>query len=138
MTFTILIADDDELMRGMLREYLSHDPTLKVVAETANGSEAVALAKQHHPDIVLMDLSLEGIDGLQATKLIKKHCPNTEIIILTSYEFADLRERARESPQLVQSSAFLGKHQISTQLLPVINSLTAGRKQKEQRRNNQG
>jgi CheY-like chemotaxis protein len=74
-----------------------------------------------------MDLSLEGMDGLRATKEIKKSCPATEVIILTGYGFEDLKERARESPQLLQSSAFLGKHQISTDLLPVMKALAKGR-----------
>lgn len=133
MPTRILIADDDRGIRGLIREYLAPDPTLEIVAETANGSEAVSLAEQHRPDIVLMDLALQGIDGLKATRLIKKSCPKTDVIILTHYSFEDLKDRARESPQLVQSSAFLSKQQMSTQLLPVIKSLIESRSRQDER-----
>jgi NarL family two-component system response regulator LiaR len=126
----ILIAEDEQAIRALLREYLASDSTFEIVAETPDGSEAVRLAEQHRPDIVLMDLSLEGMDGLRATKEIKKSCPATEVIILTGYGFEDLKERARESPQLLQSSAFLGKHQIPTDLLPVMRALAKGRSKK--------
>jgi len=127
-----LIVEDDEQTRDLIREYLARDSTLEVVAETADGGEAVALAQQHRPDIVLMDLSLKGPDGLKATKRIKSSCPETEVVILTSYDFEDLKERARESPQWVQSSAFLGKHEMSTRLLSVINSLREERGRREE------
>ena len=123
MPIRILIVEDDGQVRTLIRELLAQESTLEIVAETGDGSEAVTLAKQHRPDIVLMDLSLKGIDGLKATRLIKKSLPSTAVVILTGYGFEDLKERARESPQLVQSSAFLGKDEISTRLLAVINSL---------------
>jgi len=86
----------------------------------------VVLAEKHNPDIVLMDLSIEGIDGLKATMLIKKSCPTTDVVILTGYAFDDLQQRARESSQWVQSSAFLKKNEISKRLLAVIRSLREG------------
>ncbi|MEE9204942.1 MAG: hypothetical protein V3U08_07975 [Nitrospirales bacterium] len=70
---------------------------------------------------------LKGMDGLKATKLIKKSCPTTEVIILTNNPLDDWKERARESPQMVQSSAFLSKQEIGKSLLPIINSLMAGK-----------
>lgn len=123
MPIRILIVDDDKPTRDLIRDYLARDSNLLVVAEATDGKEGVALAEQYRPDLVLMDLALKGMSGLKATKLIKKSCPDTEVVILTGYEFEDLKDRARESPEMVQSSAFLSKRQIRTQLLPVINSL---------------
>lgn len=127
MPIRILIVEDDDATRELIREYIAKDRNLAVVAETVDGAEAVTLAEQHRPDIVLMDLVLRGMDGLKATKRIKKSCPSTEVIILTNWGFQDLKERARESPQMVQSSAFLEKREIPTRLLVVINSLMKGR-----------
>lgn len=120
MPIRLLIVEDHKPTRELIRGYLAQDSRLKVVAETADGREAVTLAEQHRPDIVLMDLVLKGMDGLKATKLIKKSCPATEVIILTNYGFHDLRERA-------QSSAFLIKQEIPTKLLKVINLLMKGK-----------
>ena len=79
----ILIADDHSLFRDGLRSLLTangHD----VVAEAKNGREAVQLARQHHPDIVLMDLSMPELDGLAATRLLTAETPNVKVIVLTA------------------------------------------------------
>lgn len=73
-----------------------------------------------------MDLSLPGLNGLQATRLIRKECPSTAVIILSNYELDDLRDRVRESPDTLQSSAFLNKREISSRLCVVIRSLSKG------------
>lgn len=118
----ILIVEDDALMRGLLRDHLARSSELEIVAETDSGNEAVTLAEQLRPDIVLMDLSIKGMDGLKATQRIKKSCPDTHVIILTNYALEDLKERAREG-SWVQASAFLAKDEIAKRLLPVISSL---------------
>jgi len=128
MPVKILVVEDDEPTRDLIRECLARDPTLVVVAETADGSEAAALARRHLPDVVLMDLSLPGMNGLKATRQIKKLCPNTEVIILTNYSFADLKDRARESPEMIQSAAFLSKTEISARLLATIRSVANRRR----------
>jgi len=127
MPIRILIVEDHQPTQELIREHLARDSKLNVVAETTDGAEAVTLAEQHRPDIVLMDIALKGMDGLKATKLIKKSCPTTEVIILTNYPLDDWKERARESPQMMQSSAFLNKQEIGKSLLPIINSLMAGK-----------
>ncbi len=116
MAIRILIVEDDESTRELLREYLAQDSRLEVVAEVEDGGEAVTLAKKYHPDLVLMDLMLKGMDGLKATKLIKKACPKSEIIILTNLEYEDMRDR-------YPVWAFLFKREIPTRLLWTISSL---------------
>ncbi|MBN1149223.1 MAG: response regulator transcription factor [Anaerolineales bacterium] len=82
---SVLIVDDHEVVRSGVRAYLDTLPDLKVVGEAATGEQAVALALEQIPDVVLMDLILPGIDGVEATRKIKDASPRTQVVILTSY-----------------------------------------------------
>lgn len=126
MAIRILLVEDDAQARGLIREYLSADATMQILAETCRGEEAVRLAEQLRPDIVLMDLSLEGMDGLKATQQIRARCPEVKVVILTNYQFEDLKERVRENADTVGAAAFLGKEEISRRLLTVIRTLARG------------
>lgn len=84
MVIQILIADDHSVVRQGLRMFLSLDAELDVVAEAADGAEAVRLAKQLKPNVVLMDLMMPVMDGITATQLIRKELPEVEVIALTS------------------------------------------------------
>ncbi|HJT56580.1 MAG TPA: response regulator transcription factor [Ktedonobacteraceae bacterium] len=84
MAIRIVIADDHSVVRRGLRMFLKQDPELEVVGEAANGDEAVRLAHQLQPDIVLMDLLMPVMDGIAATALIRRELPDTEVIALTS------------------------------------------------------
>jgi two-component system, NarL family, response regulator LiaR len=84
MGIRIVIADDHSVVRRGLRMFLKQDPELDVVGEAANGDEAVRLARQLQPDIVLMDLLMPVMDGIAATALIRRELPDTEVIALTS------------------------------------------------------
>lgn len=77
---TILITDDHMLIRQTWNFLLNADTRFKVVAEAANGEEALGLAIELHPDIVIMDINLPGINGIEATELILKSCPGTKIL----------------------------------------------------------
>lgn len=84
MAIRILIVDDHAVVRQGLRMFLALDADLQVVGEAANGSEALALAQQLRPDVVLMDLLMPVMDGIAATRAIRSHCPDAEVIALTS------------------------------------------------------
>jgi two-component system, NarL family, response regulator LiaR len=84
MTIRILIADDHSMVRQGLRMFLGLDPELEVVGEASNGDEAVRMARQLRPDVVLMDLVMPGMDGIAATKVIRGDLPETEVLALTS------------------------------------------------------
>ncbi len=84
MTIKILLVDDHGIVRQGLRMYLQMDPDLQVVGEASNGEEAVDQARKLKPDIVLMDILMPGMDGLEATAVIRRELPGTEVIALTS------------------------------------------------------
>jgi NarL family two-component system response regulator LiaR len=82
---TILIVDDHEVVRKGVRGYLDTLPEFEVVAEAQSGEEAIELAKKHIPDVILMDLVLPGIDGVESTRVVKNISPRTHIVVLTSF-----------------------------------------------------
>jgi NarL family two-component system response regulator LiaR len=84
MAIRVLIADDHGVVRQGLRMFLSLDPELLVVGEAADGVEAVRLARELHPDVVLMDLLMPQMDGIAATKAIRGELPDVEVLALTS------------------------------------------------------
>jgi two-component system, NarL family, response regulator LiaR len=82
---TILLVDDHRVVRQGVRAFLATQPDLLVVAEAETGAEAVQLGAQHVPDVTLMDLVMPGMDGVEATRHLKRRSPRTQIIVLTSY-----------------------------------------------------
>jgi NarL family two-component system response regulator LiaR len=82
---SIIIVDDHEVVRNGIRSYLETLPAFHVVGEAASGQEAIALVSEFIPDIVLMDLIMPGMDGIETTRQIKKVSPRTQIVVLTSY-----------------------------------------------------
>ena len=82
----ILIADDHTLMRVGLKTMLRYQPDMTVVGEATNGAEAVALAKELQPDVIIMDLMMPELSGADATRQILESDPNSKIVILTSFE----------------------------------------------------
>jgi len=82
---SIIIADDHEVVRNGVRSYLETLPDFRVVGEASSGEETVSLVAEHIPDIVLMDLIMPGMDGIETTRQIKKVSPRTQIVVLTSY-----------------------------------------------------
>jgi len=82
----VMIVDDHPLAREGLRTMLQDAPGLEVIAEADDGREAVEKALQYRPEIILMDLRMRGMDGIEATRLIRERCPEAAIIMLTIYD----------------------------------------------------
>src|SRR5947207_2400343 len=84
MTIRLLLVDDHSVVRKGLRLFLKYDPELEVVGEAADGAEALSLARELKPDVVLMDLLMPVMDGIAATAAIRRELPETEVLALTS------------------------------------------------------
>jgi DNA-binding NarL/FixJ family response regulator len=118
----VLIADDDHLMRAGLVELLSADRSIEIVGEAATGREAVREARTLDPDVVLMDVRMPDLDGIDATRELVQTAPRTRVIILTTFEqddyiFGGLRAGA---------SGFLLKRTRPEDLISAVHTVAAG------------
>ncbi len=85
----VLLADDQDIIRTGLTIILNHQPDIEVVGQAADGVEAVEFARQLHPDVILMDIKMPRLNGIQATRQIVAALPRIQIIILTTYDTDD-------------------------------------------------
>jgi len=92
----LLVVDDHEMLRTALVDLLVQ-AGFEVVGQAADGADAVALAKQLEPDVVLMDLRMPVLGGLDATRLIKDACPAIQVVLLTAFESPALEQQAEEA-----------------------------------------
>jgi DNA-binding NarL/FixJ family response regulator len=95
--FRILLADDHSSFRHMLRGFLELNPNWEVCGEAADGLEAVSRTTELHPDVVIMDLNMPNLNGIEATRRIRSLSPSTRILILTFHELSSLQEIAQDS-----------------------------------------
>lgn len=121
---TILTADDHPLIREGLAAVLRAESGLQVVAEAANGEEAIEAYARLHPDIVLMDLRMPVMDGLTATRAILADDPNARIIVLTTYDGDEDIHRALAAG----ARGYLLKDMMRTDLLNVIRAVHRGQR----------
>ena len=90
---TCLIVDDHEVVREGLRLSLSRAPHIRVIGEASDGASAVALAERRKPDVVIMDVRMPGMDGLEATKHLTEKVPDTAVLIFTAFSERSLLGR---------------------------------------------
>ncbi len=84
-TISVLLVDDHEMVRSGVKAFLITQPDISVVGEAGSGEEAVKLATQHIPDVILMDLIMPNMDGVEATRRVKQVSPRSQVVVLTSY-----------------------------------------------------
>ncbi len=117
----ILLVDDHRILRQGIRRLLDLDEGLEVIGEAESGHEALALARQSSPDIVLMDIRIPGMDGIVTTRLLKQESPNIKVIVLTSYAGEYLSQAIE-----VGASGYLLKSVGFEDLSTCIRSVNAG------------
>ena len=122
MSVKILLADDHDIVRQGIRLYLQFDPEMEIVGEASDGQEAIRLARQLRPDVILMDILMPVIDGLKATELIKKDLPETEVVILTSVIDESVIQRSIKAG----ASGYLLKDTRSEELCKAIRAAADG------------
>lgn len=82
----LLLADDHTILRAGLRSLLENEPDMRVVGEAEDGRAAVKLACELQPDIIIMDIAMPSLNGLEATRQVRQNCPSVKVLILTMYE----------------------------------------------------
>jgi two-component system, NarL family, response regulator LiaR len=125
MAIRVLIVDDHSVVREGLRMFLVRDPDLEVVGEAADGAEALEQARQLQPDVVVMDLLMPVMDGIAATRAIRRELPETEVLALTSVlESASVVEAIRAG-----AIGYLLKDTRAAELRRAIKAAAAGQVQ---------
>ena len=119
MAVTVLIVDDNAQFRTLLREIVAKEPELHVVSEAADGAEAIQLAQDLRPDILLLDLGMPRVNGLEVLRWSKAERPECQVIIVTVHTEDAYRQAAEASG----ADAFLLKRTLGTDLLPTLQRL---------------
>jgi len=120
----IMIVDDHFVVRMGLAAIINMQPDMAVVAEASNGQQAIDLFRRHRPDVVLMDLRLPGMNGVEATQAITREFPNSRIIVLTTYDGDEDIYRALQAG----ARAYLLKEMPGEELLEAIRAVRAGQR----------
>ena len=125
MTIRILICDDHSVVRQGLKMFLALDAEIEVVGEAANGEQALRLARELQPDVVLMDLLMPGMGGTAATAAIRRELPDVEVIVLTSV----LEDKAIYDAMRAGATGYLLKDTEADKLSRAIRAAAAGQVQ---------
>jgi DNA-binding NarL/FixJ family response regulator len=118
----VLIADDDDLMRAGLVELLAGEPEIEIVGEASTGREAVERSRRLHPDVVLMDVRMPDLDGIEATRELARAAPHARVLILTTFEQDDYVFGALRAG----ASGFLLKRTRPEELIAAVRTIAAG------------
>ena len=122
MTITLVVADDHPIVRGGIVALLAAEPDVEVVAEAADGHEAVSAALEHRPSVVLTDLRMPNLDGVGAIEAIRADWPDAAIVVLTTYDTDEAIVRAIEAG----AAGYLLKDAPSDDLVDAVRRAAAG------------
>ena len=122
MTIRTLVVDDQSMVRAGLRMLLAEEADIEVVAEAGNGLEAIAQAARFHPDVVLMDIRMPELDGLEATRRILTADQTAKVLVLTTFNLDDYVYEALRAG----ASGFVLKDEPPEQLIAAVRTVAAG------------
>jgi DNA-binding NarL/FixJ family response regulator len=130
----ILVVDDHAVVRRVICSLLGSDPTLNVICQTADGEGAVQKAKELQPDLVLLDISLPGISGIEAGRRIRRVSPDSQIIFLSQHDSLQMVEDALRAG----GHGYVTKMDAGAELLNAIRTVSEGKRFVSQRILSQG
>ena len=118
----LMLVDDHEVIRVGLKTFLQTQPDFDVVAEASNGEEAIDRAMESHPDVILMDITMQGVDGMEATRRLRVLCPQCLVLALTVHD---------DKQYLMQmlaagASGYITKQAAAEELVQAIHTIAAG------------
>ena len=122
MTIRLLLADDQALVRGALAALLDLEADLTVVAEVGRGDEVVAAAREHSPDVALLDVEMPGLDGIAAAAALRAEMPQTRVLIVTTFGRPGFLRKALQAG----ASGFVVKDTPARQLADAVRRVHAG------------
>lgn len=122
MSIRIVIADDHGVMRAGLQALLRNEPSIAVIGEAESGAGVIGLAGELHPDIVLLDIGLPDIDGIESTRRLKKAFPDIRVLILSVYEDQSLLQEAIRAG----ASGYVIKRAAGDELIDAILAVSKG------------
>jgi DNA-binding NarL/FixJ family response regulator len=123
MLASIILAEDHVMVRQGLRHIIQEDPTVQVIHEAGDGLELLALLEKSTPDMVILDISMPRLGGLETAQIIKKQYPNIKIIILTMHRQKNFFQKARE----LGVNGFVLKDEADTDLVYAIKTVLNGK-----------
>ena len=118
----VLLADDHSIVRAGLRRIVEESGDMEVIAEAADGREAIRLVRETAPDVAVIDISMPGLDGLEVVSRLRGHCPDLPILILTMHEEGQYVVRAIQAGAM----GYMTKQSAPEQLLKAIRKIHAG------------
>ena len=121
---TVLLVDDHQLVRKGFRRILEDDPEIRVIGEAGTGVDAIDMAGKFSPRVVVMDMAMPGLDGVQATREILKKAPATAVLILSMYAESNYIRNAFEAG----AKGYLLKNAIEVDLTAAVKTVAAGRR----------
>lgn len=122
MSIRILLADDHGVLRAGLRALLNAEPDFTVVGEAENGRQAIALAHELQPDVLLLDVSMPEPGGIEVTRQVRQHCPDTRVLILTVHEDESLLQEAIQAG----AAGYIIKRAVEAELINAVRAIWRG------------
>lgn len=115
----VLLVDDEARLRQMAKRVLVNDNEIEVVGEASDGREAVSLNSKLTPDVIVMDIAMPELNGLEATQIIRRKSPDTKIIVITAMD----AEPYHKAAMRMGANAFLPKGALDSELIPTIHNI---------------
>jgi two-component system, NarL family, nitrate/nitrite response regulator NarL len=120
----ILVVDDNETVRRSLCAFLKTQADIEVICEASDGRDAIAMARQHRPDFILMDITMPLMNGFDATRIIKQEMPEIEILMVSQHQSSAVVKESLAAG----AAGYITKSDITRSLLPQLQKLTAKRR----------